>query len=655
MLMSWLRRPSGGTRVGAEDDPQRRVQLRLEVLEGRTAPSVTTEFPVPTVNAQLRDIVLGLDGNIWFTESLQAKIGRIKPSGAITEFPVPGFLHATGITVGPDGNLWFTEGLDNGIGRINPRAGSDAAIQASIINFPILGPTKNATHITAGPDGNLWFIEEQSGQIGRITMAGVVTQFNVSFSGVGDITPGPDGNLWFTETSDHIGRINPRAGSDAAIQASIAEFAVTPGSLPSGITAGPDGNLWFIEGGDDDIGRITTAGVLTGEFPTVGGAGLRGITTGPDGRLYFAEINRDRIGRMTTTGAYAELGSDMSVFASPLQVAFGADGAVWYIEIQSNKIGRTPLTIGAVTAATAGPFVGLFDGAGHLTRAMAPFGSRFRSPLAVAVGDVNADGVPDIAVAPSRSGPAAIGIFSGVDGSLLRAVFVPPSIFKGGMSLAVGDENADGFADILVGTTPGSLPLVAEYSGKDGTLLHFFLPFPAGFKAGVTLASDDVNGDGFADIIVAPTTGGPPLVEAFSGKDGSVLDAFLALPASFKGSLSLAAGDVSGDGVADIIAGVASGGPPVVEVFNGKGGALLRAPFLAFPASFKGGVVVGSEHANSDKFADIVVSPATGQPPLLEVLDGASGGAMQSFMAFPAGLKGFFLAAGDQEDAVPMH
>ena len=46
----------------------------------------------------------------------------------------------------------------------------------------------------------------------------------------GHLTVGPDNNLWFTEnTGDRIGRLNPLAGSDAAIQASIAESAV-PGA-----------------------------------------------------------------------------------------------------------------------------------------------------------------------------------------------------------------------------------------------------------------------------------------------------------------------------------------------------------------------------------------------------------------------------------------
>ncbi len=44
------------------------------------------------------------------------KIGRISPSGTITEFPVPNLLSE--IAAGPDGNLWFTEDSGNKIGRI---------------------------------------------------------------------------------------------------------------------------------------------------------------------------------------------------------------------------------------------------------------------------------------------------------------------------------------------------------------------------------------------------------------------------------------------------------------------------------------------------------------------------------------------------------
>jgi streptogramin lyase len=62
------------------------------------------------------------DGNVWFTEGLANKIGRITPSGTGSEFPVPtayspGPLPGLiGITVGPDGNIWFAEYTNKKIG-----------------------------------------------------------------------------------------------------------------------------------------------------------------------------------------------------------------------------------------------------------------------------------------------------------------------------------------------------------------------------------------------------------------------------------------------------------------------------------------------------------------------------------------------------------
>jgi streptogramin lyase len=65
--------------------------------------------------------VTGPDGNLWFTEYWGNKIGRITPTGTITEFPIPTKgAGSVGIALGPDGNLWFTEFATNKIGRVTP-------------------------------------------------------------------------------------------------------------------------------------------------------------------------------------------------------------------------------------------------------------------------------------------------------------------------------------------------------------------------------------------------------------------------------------------------------------------------------------------------------------------------------------------------------
>ena len=100
--------------------------LGYQALRARPSPTPLagkiTEFALPTPGFA-SEITSGPDGNLWFTESHilsvgANEIGRITPSGTITEFPIPTSYGApTGITAGPDGNLWFTV-LSSMIGRI---------------------------------------------------------------------------------------------------------------------------------------------------------------------------------------------------------------------------------------------------------------------------------------------------------------------------------------------------------------------------------------------------------------------------------------------------------------------------------------------------------------------------------------------------------
>src|SRR5438876_734673 len=126
---------------------------------------IITEFRIPTPDSNATAIAAGPDGNLWFTEHNDHKIGRITPQGAISEFPTGGYLSE--ITAGPDGNLWVAAG--NKIGRITPQGSISAAF---------LIPTRGSDtqYITAGPDGNLWFTENV-GKIGRITPRRAITEF----------------------------------------------------------------------------------------------------------------------------------------------------------------------------------------------------------------------------------------------------------------------------------------------------------------------------------------------------------------------------------------------------------------------------------------------------------------------------------------------
>ena len=129
-----------------------------------------SEFQIPTSASGPAEITLGPDGNLWFTENRRDQIGRITPSGAITEFSLGSLSSPIGITTGPDGNLWFTEQSGNRIGRITT--------SGSIVEFSIPTADSQPFVITLGSDGNLWFTEFTGGKIGRITPTGAITEFH---------------------------------------------------------------------------------------------------------------------------------------------------------------------------------------------------------------------------------------------------------------------------------------------------------------------------------------------------------------------------------------------------------------------------------------------------------------------------------------------
>ena len=231
-------------------------------------------------------ITLGADGNLWFTELGRGDVGRITPTGTITEFELTDDpVTMTGIESGPDGNLWIAENFSEMIGRL-PTTGSPLTEFGAGLT---LGG--RPMEIATGPDGNLWFNEGFATKIGKINPAGVITEYSSGTHVAEDVAAGPDGNIWFTQQSNStmdlggIGRI-------ATDGTGLMEFnaGLTSNGYGSGlhsIVAGPNGNLWFTAQITAKIGRITPTGTIT-EFPVgVPGAAPTAITVGPDNNIWF--------------------------------------------------------------------------------------------------------------------------------------------------------------------------------------------------------------------------------------------------------------------------------------------------------------------------------------------------------------------------------
>src|SRR5262249_36237257 len=144
-----------------------------------------------------------------------------------------------------------------------------------------------------------------------------------------------------------------------------------------------------------------------------------------------------------------------------------------------------------------------------------------------------------ILVGADATGAPIVAAFN-ADGSPrgTTTVFADPAdrAFTGGVRVASGDVNGDGVADMIVGTGPGIATQVEVFDGKTGALLLSVNPFESAFTGGVFVAAGDLNGDGKADLVIAPDEGGGPRVRVLSGADGSPLAGFLGVgDANFRG------------------------------------------------------------------------------------------------------------------------
>ena len=266
----------------------------------------------------------------------------------IKQFPTTAGTDPAAVTAGPDDNIWFTDvsspaGDDWGVGRMT-FTGQNEGLEGTVANFSkgivSAGPAPHGDRfdITAGPDGspdhNLWFTEFNSGKIGRITPKGVVSEFQVTNTGLFSIATGPDGNLWATDVTDRdIYRIQPSKCS-ASLHDCNDVLAVStvgiPGlsGNPGSIVSGPNGNLWFTIGGS--LAEITTRGLISpvsqGITGSTVGDSSQSITVGPQSTLWFAEPSAGELGQVrfcstVLCGAVIKLGGISGELSGSLRSA----------------------------------------------------------------------------------------------------------------------------------------------------------------------------------------------------------------------------------------------------------------------------------------------------------------------------------------------
>jgi hypothetical protein len=278
------------------------------------------------------------------------------------------------------------------------------------------------------------------------------------------------------------------------------------------------------------------------------------------------------------------------------------------------------------------------------TRLLAGPGTRLivhNGTVGVAVGDVNGDGLTDVALGSNAGGPARILFGDGQTARIrpteieaIRAIRVNPgrATDRALVPSAAGDVNGDGLADVLlVAASPraaaAGLAWIVLGRRAPGTISLTYpgrsaLRIRADGRLGPAAAAGDVDGDGFGDVVIG-TADGAIIVH------GSRAPADIELPGG-AGSVTMihgppgtgatvaGVGDVNGDGLADVAIGAAAIGTPIAVVTGRSDRRPLDLTTAAGVTTMTGvgtaaesAVAVAAGDVNGDGYPDIV---ATGCP-----------------------------------------
>ncbi|MDD5032477.1 MAG: S8 family serine peptidase, partial [Patescibacteria group bacterium] len=250
---------------------------------------------------------------------------------------------------------------------------------------------------------------------------------------------------------------------------------------------------------------------------------------------------------------------------------------------------------------------------GEIEKEFLSYDKNFRGGINVAAGDVNGDGKDEIIAGAGVGGGPHIRVFDS-SGKVLGQFFAYDKNFRGGVNVAAGDVNGDGVDEIIAGSGLGGGPQVRVFDGK-GRIFSQFFAYDKNFRGGVNVATGDVNGDGKDEIVAGAGVGGGPQVRIFNSA-GAMEGQFFAYNKNFRGGVRVAVADIDG-GVAqkkdEIITAPGKGGGPHIRIFDNH--ANLVGQFFAYNKNFRGGVSVAAGDIDSDGLAEIITGAGPGGAP----------------------------------------
>jgi uncharacterized delta-60 repeat protein len=536
---------------------------------------------------------------------------------------------AAAVAVQPDGRIVLAgtsthiqqhrldfPGAHMALARLHPNGTLDSSFDGDgrlVVSFGLEGGIDRATAVALQPDGKI--------VVGGL--AGYRTPF-LAFDPLSDMAAvrlNPDGSFDATFDGDGKQEVEFDAGTTERDSRAVGVFVLPSGRIVlAGSALAPDGDREFA------ATRLNANGTVDTTFGTNGRALAPIDLTGTTSDRATAAATQT-VGRLVIVGAAESfpptggLGSDAAVarlLAEPVE-----PGAV--------LVGGRPDGLGVVfnrsgAGLAVGPAVQFFPG--------------FAGSVRTATADVTGDGVPDLIGGAGPGGGPAVAVIDGRTGRDVARFLAFEASFTGGVFVAAGDLDGDGRPEVVVTPDRGGGPVVAVYSGAALTeQARFFGIEDPAFRGGARPAVGDLTGDGKADLIVSAGFLGGPRIALYDGQSIATVGTpvklrpdFFAFEPALRNGAFVAAGDVTGDGFAEVAFGGGPGGAPRVRLFDGK--ALLaagpfnnldevpaaqRANFFAGDTSLRGGVRVALRDADGNGTADLLTGSGEGEPSRVRV------------------------------------